>query len=137
MNFKKKTKVEQAIPTSSLPDIVFLLLIFFMVTTVFKEFTGLQVTLPEAKEITKLPGKRDVAYIWADSRGAISIDDRIVEVRDISDIMWAKRNHPVNPTRVTSMRIDRNTRMKTVTDVQQQLRKADCLAVNYSAKPLN
>ena len=136
-DFKRKTKVDQAIPTSSLPDIVFLLLIFFMVTTVFKEFTGLVVVLPDAKEITKLPGKRDVAYIWADRANTISIDDKLVQVSQINEIMWAKRNHPVNPTKVTSLRIDKQVKMKTVTDVQQELRKADCLFINYSAKPAN
>lgn len=137
MKFSKKSEVGTEIPTSSLPDIVFLLLIFFMVTTVFKEFTGLPVVLPNAKEITKLPGKRDVAYIWADKNGAISIDDKIVRIPEIQDVMWAKRNAPVNATRVTSLRIDRLCRMKIVTDVQQELRKADCLAINYSAKLSN
>ncbi len=135
MEFKKKAEAEATIPTSALPDIVFLLLIFFMVTTVFKEFTGLQVTLPEAKQITKLPGKRDVAYIWIDRTSNISIDDKIVDVPQIFEIMWAKRNNPVNPTRVTSLRVDRKVKMGLLSDVQEELRKADCLSVNYSAKP--
>ncbi len=135
MEFNKKAEAEATIPTSALPDIVFLLLIFFMVTTVFKEFTGLQVTLPEAKQITKLPGKRDVAYIWIDRTSNISIDDKIVDVPQIFEIMWAKRNNPVNPTRVTSLRVDRKVKMGLLSDVQEELRKADCLSVNYSAKP--
>lgn len=134
MKFNKKSTVDSEVPTSSLPDIVFLLLIFFMVTTVFKEFTGLQVKLPTAKEITKLPGKRDVAHIWADRRGLISIDDKIVEVPEIQGVMWELRSRAINPIRVSSMRIDKKVKMKTVTDIQQQLRKADCLAINYSAK---
>lgn len=133
--FEKKSKVESGIPTASLPDIVFLLLIFFMVTTVFKEFTGLQVKLPSAKQIEKLPGKRDIAYLWADRAGNISIDDKLVRVKDIRDIMYTKRADPLHPLKAVSMKIDERVTMGVVTDIQEQLRKADALNVNYAAKP--
>lgn len=135
MEFKKKSKVASGIPTASLPDIVFLLLIFFMVTTVFKEFTGLQVRLPTAKQIEKLPGKRDIAYLWIDRNENISIDDKLVRVADVQDIMYQKRSDPTHPLKAVSMKIDRRVKMGLVSDVQEQLRKADALRVNYSAKP--
>lgn len=135
MEFKKKSKVASGIPTASLPDIVFLLLIFFMVTTVFKEFTGLQVRLPTAKQIEKLPGKRDIAYLWIDRNDNISIDDKLVRVADVQDIMYQKRSDPTHPLKAVSMKIDRRVKMGLVSDVQEQLRKADALRVNYSAKP--
>jgi biopolymer transport protein ExbD len=135
MEFKKKTKVESRIPTASLPDIVFLLLIFFMVTTVFKEYSGLQVKLPTAKQIEKLPGKRGIAYLWADRAGNISIDDKLVGVEDIQSIMYAKRADRLHPLIAVSMKIDEKVKMGTVADIQEQLRKADALQINYSAKP--
>jgi biopolymer transport protein ExbD len=135
LEFKRKSKVTTAIPTASLPDIVFLLLIFFMVTTVFKEFSGLQVKLPTAKQIEKLPGKRDVAYLWADAAGRVSIDDKIVDIGEIQKIMYQKRLDPVHPLKVVSMKIDAKVKMRLVTDIQEELRKADALNVNYSAKP--
>lgn len=135
MEFSRKSKVTTGIPTASLPDIVFLLLIFFMVTTVFKEFSGLQVKLPTAKQIEKLPGKRDVAYVWADAGGRISIDDKLVRVEEIRDIMYRKRSDPLHPLKVVSMKIDQKVKMGQVTDIQEELRKADALNVNYSAKP--
>lgn len=134
MKFTRKSKVTTGIPTASLPDIVFLLLIFFMVTTVFKEFTGLQVKLPTAKQIEKLPGKRDVAYIWADAAGRISIDDKLVQISDIADIMYKKRADRLHPLKVVSMKIDAKVKMGLVTDIQEELRKADALNINYSAK---
>jgi len=137
VEFKGKAKAEAGIPLASLPDIVFLLLIFFMVSSVFKEYTGLPVTLPQAKRIEKLPGKRDVAYIWADNEGRISIDDKIVKMDDISGIMYAKRADPVHPLKVVSLKIDKNAKMGLVTDIHEQLRKADALNINYSAKPLS
>ena len=134
MKFEKKNKPQTGIPTASLPDIVFMLIIFFMVSTVFKEFRGIPVRLPEAKKIEKLPGKRDVAYIYANHRGQVMIDDRFVEMNEISNIMYAKRADPLHPLKVVSMKIDQKTKMSTVTSIHEELRKADALNVNYSAK---
>ncbi|MCZ6820678.1 MAG: biopolymer transporter ExbD [Calditrichaeota bacterium] len=135
MKFEGKQKVKPDIPMSSLPDIVFLLLIFFMVSSVFKEFSGLPVTLPNARKIEKLQGKRDVAYMWVNTEGAISVDDRFVNMSDISKIMYKKRIDPLHPLKLVSMKIDKGTEMGVVTDIQEQLREADALNVNYSAKP--
>ncbi len=135
MKFEGKQKVKPDIPMSSLPDIVFLLLIFFMVSSVFKEFSGLPVTLPNARKIEKLQGKRDVAYMWVNTEGAISVDDRFVNISDISKIMYKKRIDPLHPLKLVSMKIDKGTEMGVVTDIQEQLREADALNVNYSAKP--
>ena len=52
MKFRRKSGVESKISTSSLPDIIFMLLIFFMVTTVLREFSGLPVTLPKAETVS-------------------------------------------------------------------------------------
>ena len=57
MKFRRKSGVESKISTSSMPDIIFMLLIFFMVTTVLREFSGLPVTLPKAERIEKLESK--------------------------------------------------------------------------------
>ncbi|HEC31372.1 biopolymer transporter ExbD [candidate division KSB1 bacterium] len=132
VKFERKQKIESDIPTASMPDVVFLLLMFFMISSVFKEYTGLPVNLPTAKQIEKLPGKRNVAYIWIDRDGKISIDDKLVDVHSIAPLMYQKRVK--NPRIIVSMKIDRSVKMKIVTEVQQQLREADALRINYSAK---
>ena len=58
MKFRRKSGVESKISTSSMPDIIFMLLIFFMVTTVLREFSGLPVSLPKAERIEKLESKK-------------------------------------------------------------------------------
>ena len=83
MKFKKKTKISSEIPTSSMPDIIFMLLIFFMVTTVLREYSGLPVQLPKAKRIEKLKSKRHTSHIWISKDGLISIDDRLFNIEDI------------------------------------------------------
>lgn len=134
MKFETKEKATTGIPTASLPDIVFMLLIFFMVATVFQEYRGLSVHLPQAKKIEKLPGKRDVAYIWVDKGGRISIDDKLVQVEDIAQIMYKKRADPLHPLKVTSLKFDEKIKMGLVTDIHEELRKADALNINYSTR---
>jgi biopolymer transport protein ExbD len=134
---KKKEKAKPAIPTASMPDIVFMLLIFFMVSAVFKEFRGVPVILPQAKKIEKLRGKRDVGYVWVDRANRVVIDDRPVSLGEVKDLMYMKRADPLSPLRVVSLKIDQEVRMGIVTDVQEELKKADCLNINYATKSRN
>ena len=69
MKIERKNKASNEISTSSMPDIIFMLLIFFMVTTVMREYEGLDVIMPRAKMIEKLESKRHTSYIWATKDG--------------------------------------------------------------------
>ena len=131
MKFVKKAKVSNEVNSSSMSDIVFILLLFFMVTTVFRQFSGIPVDLPSAKKIKKLDAKKNVVNLWANKDGDISIDDKIIEVRAVASMMWEKVSE--NPNITTSLKIDRGTNMGLVTDIQQGLRKAGALRVNYCA----
>ena len=126
-------KVEAGIPTSSLPDIIFMLLIFFMVVTVLREFQGLKLILPEAKKIAKLEGNKHVAHIWVTSEGTISVDDQIVDMGKIRTIMYDKV--VADPQLTTSLKADRQVEMDVITDIHKELREASALKINYSAKP--
>ncbi|RMG61328.1 MAG: biopolymer transporter ExbD, partial [Calditrichaeota bacterium] len=84
IKIEKKSKTKIGIPTASMPDIIFQLLIFFMVTTVLRQYTGLKVELPEAVKIEKLPSKRHVSTIWIDRFNNIVIDD--VTVKNIKNL---------------------------------------------------
>ncbi len=132
MKFQKKiATTQQNIPTSSLPDIIFMLLIFFMVTTVLREVDiQVQYTLPEAVAVEKIDNKRLLSYIWIGNDERIQIDDSILPVEAISDIAYQKRMN--NPNIIMSLRIDKGSRMGIVSDVQQELRRADALRINYS-----
>ena len=133
MEFKKKSKVSEEIPTASMPDIVFMLLLFFMVTTVFRQYSGLPIDLPTAKKIEKLEAKKNVTSIWANQEGEMSIDDKIITTRkDVAAIMLQKRTE--NPRIVVSLKIDRAARMGLVSEIHEALRDADALRVNYTAK---
>ena len=130
---KKRSESSQEIPTSSMPDIIFMLLLFFMVATTLREQEiFVQFTLPEAQAIQKIENKRLVSYIWVGNNERIQIDDNIVELKQIQKIMYDKR--VVLPNVIVSLRVDKNSNMGLVTDIQQSLRKADARRINYSAR---
>ena len=131
MNIERKTKTGSEISTSSMPDIIFMLLIFFMVTTVMREFDGLKVLMPKAKMIEKLESKRHTSYVWATKDGLVSVDDRIININNLSGLMYNKIAK--DPKITVSLKSDEKTTMKLITDIHTQLRTANALKLSYSA----
>lgn len=130
---KKRASTKQDIPTASLPDIVFMLLLFFMVSTTLREVDVLvQYTLPEAEAIEKIENKRLISYVWVGKDARIQLNDNIVQMDEIKPIMYEKRVEL--PNVIVSLRVDKNSDMGVVTDIQQELRKADARRINYSAR---
>ena len=134
MNFSRKTKISSEIPTSSMPDIIFMLLIFFMVTTVLREYSGLPVNIPKAEKIEKLKGKRHTAHIWISKEGLVSINDRLFAVQDVAKIMYEKKVS--DPQLIVSLKADEEAKMELISSIHEELREADALKLNYSTKTL-
>jgi biopolymer transport protein ExbD len=134
MNFSRKTQLSSEIPTSSMPDIIFMLLIFFMVTTVLREYSGLPVNIPKAEKIEKLKGKRHTAHIWVSKEGLVSINDRLFAVQDVAKIMYEKRLS--DPQLIVSLKADEEAKMELISSLHEELREADALKLNYSTKTL-
>ena len=132
MKFNRKTKLSSEIPTSSMPDIIFMLLIFFMVTPVLREFSGLPVSLPRAERIEKLESKRHTSDIWVSKDGLISIEDKLYNNEDVRHVMYEKRAS--DPQLTVSLKADEAARMEIISDIHNELRKADALKLNYSTK---
>ena len=131
MKIARKTHTSKEISTSSMPDIIFMLLIFFMVTTVMREYEGLDIIMPRAKMIEKLESKRHTTYVWATKDGLVSVDDRIIHVNDLAGLMYNKVAK--NPKVTVSLKSDENATMKLITDIHTQLRAANALKLSYSA----
>ncbi|MEZ4720466.1 MAG: biopolymer transporter ExbD [Flavobacteriales bacterium] len=146
--FKKDgNKNTPAVSTASLPDIVFMLLFFFMVTTVMRE-VDLKIKLdqPEATEIEKLEDRSLVDYVYigepmrTDLYGTlpkIQLDDDFATVDDIQDYVAQKRaDRPeaLHGAIIVSLKVDQDTKMGIVTDVKQELRKVQALKISYSTR---
>ena len=130
MKLNRKNKQKNEISTSSLPDIIFMLLIFFMVTTVMREFEGLDIVLPRAEKIEKLESKRHTVHMWITKDGLISVNDRIVDIKNLANVMAIKIAQ--DPKMTVSLKSDDKSRMQLITEVHMQLRNAQALKLNYS-----
>jgi len=111
-------------------DISFLLLVFFMVSTVFVRYRGLRVELPEAEKIEKLEMRRHVTSIWVSRQGAINIDDQTVPLGQVGSMIHGKLTD--NPRVVVCIKADGNARFGLLSDVLQELRKVEALRVNFA-----
>jgi len=131
VNISKKTKAETAIPSASMSDIAFLLLLFFMVSTVFVREHGLRVNLPRAEEIEKIP-RNHAATIYVNRSGMISIDDLEVDIPDIQYVMQKKLAEDFNV--IVCFRTDKDTNYGLMSDILNQLKKANTLRVSFEAK---
>lgn len=138
---RRSSDTDPEFTTASLPDIVFMLLIFFMVATVLRE-TDIKVRtqLPQAEALTKIDQKRLISKVHigplkkGENQGqtAIQIDDALIENRRaIRQIMYNKLQQ--QPKLIVSLKVDRDSEMGIVNEVQQELREANALRINYSS----
>ena len=147
--FKKNQGGEMpAISTASLPDIVFMLLFFFMVATVMRQNTlMIENNLPFADQVEKLDKKDLVMYIYAGKPSAnyrkygtearIQLNDKFADVKDIAAFIAAERaskREELIPFLTTALKVDKNANMGLIGDIKQELRKQNALKINYTVK---
>lgn len=144
-----KKRTLPPINTASLPDCIFLLLFFFMVTTHFRQTnTRIMVQTPQASETKKLEKKSLVSYIYVGTpipqlqaiygtEPRIQLNDAFATVDDIRDFISSEREQMTESEQkqmTVSLKIDKEAKMGLVSDIKQELRKANALKINYSAR---
>ena len=130
--FKRRRHIEQGIPTGTMADISFLLIIFFMVTTVFVVYRGFPVNLPGAERIDILKSRRNIVNVWISPVGRIMVDEYDTELSYVGDIVRGKLEK--NPRVVVLVKSDRKTPYRYVSGVIEELKKAEALRVSFIAK---
>ncbi len=128
--FQRKYRVANTIPTVSMGDIAFLLLIFFMATTIFRLDQGLQIVLPRAQS-TETRHREHVASIWIDAAGRISINDRIVPLTDVEDLVKATLLE--RPDAVVALNADARAPYGMVSDVIEELKQANAARLSFTS----
>ncbi len=144
---KEKSGDLPAISTSSMPDIIFMLLFFFMVTTTMREVTlKVRIKAPEATEVQKLEKKALVSFIYIGpptqskmygTESRIQLNDSFRTIADIAEFIYSEREARAEadkPLLTTSLKVDKEVRMGVVTDVKQELRKVGAFKINYSTR---
>lgn len=135
--------------TSSLPDLIFTLLFFFMIVTTMRESRlKVEFTVPQAAELERLERKSLVTYLYVGrpagpyrvrlgEESCIQLNDVLADTGDIRPYIEAERarlSEADRPRMQVSLKIDENTQMGIVADIKEVLRKVHALNVNYSAR---
>ena len=138
--------------TSSLPDLIFTMLFFFMIVTTMREVTlKVQFQTPSATELEKLEKKSLVTFIYIGKptqelqanmghETRIQLNDRFADVSEVQDYIYQERENmdeSDQPFMQVSIKADKDTKMGIITDVKQALRQAYALNINYSASTRN
>ena len=144
---KKKDGDVPAVSTASLPDIVFMLLFFFMTVTTMKDSTLMvENSLPNASEVKKLEKKDRVLYIYVGkptreyqkvfgTESKIQLNDKFASVSEVGDFILqerAKKSQELQNVLTTALKVDKNANMGMISDIKQELRKVNALKVNYT-----
>ncbi|BFP40192.1 biopolymer transporter ExbD [Flavobacteriaceae bacterium GF1] len=144
---KKKDGDLPAVSTASLPDIVFMLLFFFMTVTTMKDSSLLvQNTLPNASEVKKLEKKDRVIYIYVGkptreyqsvygTEPKIQLNDKFADVNEVGSYILAeraKKPQELQNVLTTALKVDKDANMGLISDIKQKLRQVNALKVNYT-----
>jgi biopolymer transport protein ExbD len=132
--FQKRSKASEEIPSSSLADIAFLLLIFFMVSTVFPTDRERPIDWPEAEAAQKIDEKKkNILNIWMQEDGSIFINDQQYQMAEVSQVvapLYADSERAL----VISIRGDRDTPYILVDQLQKELVAAGVVRVVFAAQ---
>ena len=130
---QRKSKAATEIPSSSMADIAFLLLIFFMVSTVFQSDKNRDIDWAEAEAIEKIDKKqKDILNVWVEQNGTVFMNDVQYPMEDVGDVV-----HPLyvaNRDLVVSIRSDRNSPYSFIDQLQKELQSAGVLKVMFAAE---
>jgi len=129
MVVEKKKERTSEIPTSSLADIAFLLLVFFLVTTTIDVDKGIGLVLPprgEAKEVSK----KNITNLLINEEGSVMIDEQITDIRNIKNIIRDKISH--NPNIIVSVKTDQRTKYRYYIEVLDQLKQANAKKISIA-----
>lgn len=130
MPLKKRPKEDVEIPSASLADIAFLLLIFFLVCTTIDVDKGLRLVLPPPDVTEEKIPKKNILNILINDAGEVLLDNEVVNVRDVERIVREKLNE--NDKLIISVKTTRLTKYKVYIEVLDQLKKADATRISIA-----
>jgi biopolymer transport protein ExbD len=129
---ERKSKASQEIPSSSLADIAFLLLIFFMVTTVFRTDSERDIDWPQAEATQKIDEKKkNILNIWVERNGSVYINDQPYSMDQVSEVVRPLYSDS-DRALVVSIRGDREVPYRIIDQMQQELVSAGVVRVVFA-----
>jgi len=131
MNIVRKNRAGSKVPASSMADIAFLLLVFFMVTTVLKLEEGLPISIPKAEAAQDIPRDK-VMHIWISAAGETMMNDMLIGINDIEPMVVKRLME--NPALIVAFNTDSDCPYRILADVMEQLKRANAVRVSFTAK---
>lgn len=132
--FQRKSKASDEIPSSSMADIAFLLLIFFMVTTVFQSDKDRPIEWAQAEATKKIDEKKkDILNIWVERDGSVYMNDRLYTMEEVPPVigpLYAASDRRL----VISIRADREVAYQYIDQLQKQLVAAGVVRVVFATE---
>ena len=127
---QRKSKASSEIPSSSLADMAFLLLIFFMVSTTFPQERPRKMPWPQAESTEKLDeARKNVLHVFVSEQGNIFINDKSIPPNLVSDVIAPL--YADNRSLIISLRADRNTSYSHIYNIQEELQEAGALRLTF------
>ena len=130
MKIHRRARASEEIPTCSMADIAFLLIIFFLVTTTMSMERGLGLQLPALGQGKKVP-KKNLMHIWINASNQVAIEGDIIPIGELESIV--RRNLEENPNLIISVKTDPGARYETMIDVLDELKLADAPRISLAA----
>lgn len=121
MKFRERQKTKPSIPTASMGDIAFLIIIFFMTTSIFSREKGLKIVLPEKGQEVKIKSE-NILTISVNPQGEVLIKDAVVTIPDVKNIVEQELAN--NPDLVIALRVSRAAPYRTMINVFDELKLA-------------
>jgi len=125
----KKRSADVEIPSASLADIAFLLLIFFLVATTIDVDKGLDLALPPMGSEVKINPK-NITNLLINDAGQILLDNELVPVEEVDDVIRDKLL--ANDKLIVSVKTDRKTKYNIYIKVLDQLKKAGATRISIA-----
>lgn len=131
--FSRKSDSSAEIPSSSMADIAFLLLIFFMVSTVFRKEREVDIEWANAEATEKIDEKRkNILHVWVDPEGQVFINDQLVPYESISTVI--RPLYAENRSLVVAIRGDRDVPYNQINTITEQLKQAGAVRVTFATR---
>ena len=128
--FKRKSKAASEIPSSSLADMAFLLLIFFMVSTTFRKEQQRDVTFPEAEATKKMDDARaDILHVFVEKDGAVYINDQNYPMAEVSNVVAPI--YADNQKLLIVLRADVDAPYRYIDAIQKELQESGAVRVTF------
>lgn len=138
MKLARRSRGGAAIPTASMSDIAFLLILFFMVTTVFSTEQGLNLVLPKAEATQRIRLRRNTVNVWINREGRISIQDKLMpEGEALAVEAFGNKLLQIlaeKPDLVVLLRVDENARYGQISDLIEKMKEVKALKLTFATQ---